>query len=141
MKTNRARAFIGHALPDHFSERGEMLFEDGKPTQALNEAVRFCATLRDNLTAAGSFAAAMDAAGLLQEEEATVNFTGGGSSRVRGFKVIRPDRLDQVDDAVFLDWRRRGWLGPIYAHLHSAANWARLIDLAAARDSGTAIAK
>jgi len=112
---------------------GAAMFEDGKPTPALSEAVQFCASFRDNLTAAGTFAAAMEAAGLLQEEEATVNFTGGGSTRVRGFKVIRPDRLDQVADETFLDWRRRGWLGPIYAHLHSAGNWARLIDLAAAR--------
>ena len=127
------------------SERGEPLFEDGKPTPALREAVQFCATFRDNHTAAAAFAAALDAAGLLQEEEATVSFTakvggpgrggggGGGTTRVRGFKVIRPDRLDAVADETFLDWRRRGWLGAIYAQLHSSANWARLIDLAAER--------
>ena len=114
-------------------EAGERLFEDGKPTAALSEAVQFCASFRDNVTAATAFATALDAAGLLQEEEAMVNFTGGGSTRVRGFKVIRPDRLDQVSDEVFLDWRRRGWLGAIYAHLHSAGNWARLIDLAVGR--------
>lgn len=114
-------------------EAGERLFEDGKPTAALSEAVQFCASFRDNVTAATAFATALEAAGLLQEEEAMVNFTGGGSTRVRGFKVIRPDRLDQVSDEVFLDWRRRGWLGAIYAHLHSAANWARLIDLSVGR--------
>lgn len=113
--------------------RGDPLFEDGKPTTTLSDAVRFCAALRDNLAAAATFAAALDAAGLLQEEEAQVNFTAGGSSRVRGFKVIRPDRLDQVPDETFLDWRRRGWLAPIFSHLHSNGCWARLIDLAAAR--------
>jgi len=113
--------------------QGAALFEDGKPTAVLSEAVQFCATFRDNLTAAAAMARALDEAGLLQEEEATVTFSAGGSSRVRGFKAIRPDRLDQVSDETFLDWRRRGWLGAIYAHLHSAANWARLIDLAAAR--------
>ncbi len=115
------------------SEAGALLFEDGKPTAVLNEAVQLCASFRDNVIAATAFATAMAAAGLLQEEEATVNFTGGGTTRVRGFKVIRPDRLDQVSGEVFLDWRRRGWLGAIYAHLHSSGNWARLIDLAAGR--------
>ena len=114
-------------------DRGAPLFEDGKPTATLNEAVQFCASLRDNLTASAAFATALETAGLLQEEEATVNYAAGGSNRVRGFKVIRPDKLDQVPDETFLDWRRRGWLGAIYAHLHSAGNWARLIDLAAAR--------
>jgi len=113
--------------------QGAALFEDGKPSLVLSEAVQFCATFRDNLTAAAAMARALDEAGLLQEEEATVTFSAGGSSRVRGFKAIRPDRLDQVSDEMFLDWRRRGWLGAIYAHLYSAANWARLIDLAAVR--------
>lgn len=117
--------------------QGSALFEDGRPSAALSEAVQFASACRDNLSAAAGFAAALEAAGLLQEEEATVNFTAGGSTRVRGFKVIRADRLDQVADETFLDWRRRGWLGAIYAQLHSAANWARLIDAAAARAAVT----
>jgi hypothetical protein len=115
------------------TDTGQRLFEDGKPTQVLNEAIGFCSALRDNLRAGATLAKALDAAGLLREEEATVNFTAGGSARIRGFKVMQPDRLDGVSDETFLDWRRRGWLGPIYAHLHSAAYWGRLIDLAAAR--------
>jgi hypothetical protein len=75
----------------------------------------------------------MEAAGLLRDEEATVNFTTGGQSRVRGFKVVVPEKLDTVADETFLDWRRRGWLAPIYAHVQSAGNWARLVDMAAAR--------
>lgn len=115
------------------TERGEMLFEDGKPTPVLSEAVQFCAAVRDNLAAAGAFARALDEAGLLQEEEATVTFTAGGSTKVRGFKVVRPERLDQLADETFLDWRRRGWLGPVYAHLNSSGAWSRLVDLAVAQ--------
>jgi hypothetical protein len=115
------------------TEAGEKLFEDGKPTRVLSEAAQFCAALRENLAAAASFARGLDEAGLLQEEEAQVTFTGGGSARVRGFRLVRQDRLDQVADETFLDWRRRGWLGPVYAHLHSAGNWARLVDLAVSR--------
>lgn len=112
---------------------GQRLFEDGKPTQMLNESVAFGSALRDNLRAGATLARALDAAGLLREEEATVNFTSGGGARIRGFKVLQADRFEGVSDDMFLDWRRRGWLGPIYAHLHSAAHWGRLIDLAAAK--------
>jgi hypothetical protein len=114
-------------------EAGEALFADGKPTAVLGEAVRLCKALRDSLLAAGELGRALEAAGLLREEEANVTFAAGGSTRVRGFKAIVPERLDGVSDEVFLDWRRRGWLGAVYAHLHSAGNWARLIDLTAAR--------
>lgn len=110
---------------------GAPLFEDGKPSQTLNEAIAFCSSYRDNLTAAGLFARAMDAAGLLEEEEATINFTVGGGAKIRGFKMMKAERLERIDDATFLDWRSRGWLGAIYAHLFSAGRWSRLIELAA----------
>lgn len=112
-------------------EIGAKLFEDGKPTAVLNDAVAFCSALRDNLTAAATFAKALDTAGVLAEEEATVNFTAGGGTRIRGFKLIRRDRLDALPDETWLDWRRRGWLGALYAHLHSSWQWGRLIDLSA----------
>jgi len=113
------------------ADAGAPLFEDGKPTAALNESVAFCSALRDNLTAAAALGRALDAEGLLEEEEANITFTQGGASRVRGFRIVKPERLDRVSDETFLDWRRRGWLGPLYAHLSSMARWGRLIDLAA----------
>ena len=112
-------------------DAGTPLFEDGKPTAALNESVAFCSAMRDNLAAAAALGRGLAAEGLLAEEEANISFTHGGASRVRGFKIVKPERLDRVSDETFLDWRRRGWLGPLYAHLHSMARWGRLIDLAA----------
>lgn len=113
------------------SDAGQPLFEDGRPSPVLNEAVAFCSSLRDNLNAANAFARAMAEADLLEEEQANITFTHGGTARVLGFKVIKPERLDRVSDETFLDWRRRGWLGPLFAHLYSAGRWGRLIDLAA----------
>ncbi len=114
-------------------DTGAPLFEDGKPTPALNDAIQFCQAFRDNLAAAGAFGRALDAQGLLEDEEATINYTAGGGTRIRGFKILKPERLDKVPDETYLDWRRRGWIGAIYAHLHSAARWGRLIELAAPR--------
>ncbi|HEY2133380.1 MAG TPA: SapC family protein [Acetobacteraceae bacterium] len=115
------------------ADHGAALFEDGKPTATLSEQISFCSTFRDNTAAAASLGRALQENGLLQEEEATVQFTAGGSARIRGFGIVRPDRLDQLSDETFLDWRRRGWLAAIYAHILSAGRWARLIELAAAR--------
>jgi len=110
---------------------GMKLFEDGKPSATLKEAIGFCSTYRDNLSAAGVFARAIDEAGLLAEEEANINFTAGGNTRIRGFKLLPPDRLEKLSDETFLEWRHKGWLGPIYAHLHSAGRWGRLIEFGA----------
>lgn len=112
-------------------DAGQPLFEDGRPSTALNEAVGFCQAFRETVTAAASFGRALEAAKLLEEEEATVNFTVGGVARIRGFKIVKPERLADIDDATFLEWRRMGYLAAIYAHLFSAGRWGRLIELAA----------
>ncbi len=111
------------------SGHGTAMFEDGKPSPALTESINFCAAYRDNLNAGIAFARALDEAGLLEEEEATINYTGGGVARVRGFKILKLDRLEKLDDATYLDWRRRGWIAAIYAHVYSAGRWARLVEM------------
>jgi hypothetical protein len=115
------------------NERGAPLFEDGKATPALNEAVAFCQAYREGVVAAISFGRALEAAGVLREEEANIRFTAGGNVVVRGFKLVKPDLLAEVDDATFIEWRRMGWVAAIYAHLFSAGRWGRLIELAAVR--------
>ena len=117
--------------PQIGSEGGQPLFEDGRPSPALNEAVGFCQAFREAVNAAANFGRALETAKLLEEEEATVNFSAGGSARIRGFKIVKPERLAEVDDATFLDWRRMGYLSAIYAHLFSSGRWSRLIDLGA----------
>jgi len=113
--------------------KGMPLFEDERPSAALNDAMAFAKALRESMIAASNFARILNAAGVLEEEEATVNFTAGGSARIRGFKVVKTEKLAEVDDATYLDWRQMGWIAAIYAHLYSIGRWGRLIELAASR--------
>jgi len=117
---------------------GARLFEDGKPTPMLNDLIGLCTAARDNINAASALARALAAEGLLEDEEAHVTFTGGGDLHIRGFQLLRTDRLDGISDATFLEWRRRGWLGAIYAQLYSSAQWSRLIELASSERPVTA---
>jgi hypothetical protein len=117
--------------PQLSTTHGQPLFEDGRPAAAFNEAVAFSRAYRESVVAAGNFAKALDEAKVLEEEEATVNFTAGGSAKIRGFKLVKPDRLAEVEDATFLDWRQMGWVAAIYAHLYSAGRWGRLIEMGA----------
>jgi hypothetical protein len=112
-------------------DRGEPLFEGEKPSKALNEAIALTAALRENLVAAEELARTLDQAGLLEVEEAKIDFVAGGSTVVRGFKVLKRERLDQVDDQTFLEWRHRNWLPAIYAHIASTGRWVRLMEAAA----------
>lgn len=113
------------------TDAGEPLFADGKPAPALEQAIAFSSEYSAQATAAAAFGKALAEQGLLEEDDAEVRFTGGGTLRVKGFQVVRPDRLGNVADEVFLEWRRRGWLAHVYAHLFSLGRWPRLIELAA----------
>jgi hypothetical protein len=111
---------------------GPAMFEDGKPSPAMNETIAFCAAFRDSLNAGIAFGRELQNAGLLEEEEANIQFTKGGSARVTGFKLLKTEKLEKLDDTIFLNWRHRSFLPAIYAHLHSAGRWSRLVDLATA---------
>ena len=66
---------------------GEPLFDGDKPTKVLNDAISLTAALRNNLLASEQFASSLDKAGLLEEEQAKIDFAGGGNAVVRGFQT------------------------------------------------------
>jgi len=110
-------------------EKGEPLFQGTKPSKALDGAMKFVAAVRNNLLLAAELARTLDRAGLLEPEEAKIDFVAGGSAVVRSFRVLKRERLEKVNDETFLDWRRRKWVAAIDAHLFSAGRWVRLMEL------------
>ena len=52
---------------------------------------------------------------------------------LEGYKIVDRQKLNELDDETFLDWRKRGWLPVIYYHLQSGSNWSNIIHQAAAR--------
>jgi hypothetical protein len=111
--------------------KGAALFETQKAATALNEAMELCRSLHQSLKETFQFCTALEERGLLVENRAVIEFKEGGAATLGGFRVIDVQKFGALDDAVFLDWRKRGWLAPIYAHFHAAGRWARIVDLAA----------
>jgi hypothetical protein len=111
--------------------KGAALFETAKMAPALNEAMELCRSLHQSLKETFLFCTALEERGLLVENRAVIEFKEGGAATLGGFRVIDVQKFAALDDAVFLEWRKRGWLAPIYAHFHAAGRWARIVDLAA----------
>ena len=109
---------------------GLPLFENGQPTAVVHDAVAFCEAVEADLAAAAAFGAAIEAADILQPGEATIAAEGGASARIAGYRTVDPARFATVTDEVFLDWRGRNWLAPLYAHLFSSAKWVAFTELA-----------
>jgi len=60
---------------------------------------------------------------------AEINVVGNRRISFSGFKIIDEQKLSQLDDKAFLEWRKRGYLPFLYAHLFSGAQWQRLTRL------------
>lgn len=105
------------------------LFKDGKPTQFTQSAMNFCATLRQQGEATDEFVKALKDYNLLMNNDAQVDMPNGSKLQLAGFQVIDPKKFDLLPDAVYLSWRRKGWIGLIFAHLLSSHRWQSLIAL------------
>lgn len=114
-----------------FGAAGAPLFAEAQPAQPLTEAADLCKTLFASLRETSELCGALEQRGLLIENSAVIDFKQGGQAVLRGFRVIDGEKFAALDDAVFLEWRKRGWLGALYAHLNSAGRWSHIVDLGA----------
>jgi hypothetical protein len=111
-----------------FLEDGDAnpIFIDGEPSEQLKTALNFCEHFQRDFTLTSDFSSALSEAGLLAPKEMTYNSQDGQRVGLTGFRVIDEKKLNELPDETFLEWRKKGWLAPIYAHLLSIANVSAL---------------
>jgi hypothetical protein len=109
------------------------LFRDGKPTEITQKALDFCLAYQRQHEATREFGRTLAQVELVIPRDATVKLPGGESILVRGFKMIDEEKFNQLPADTILDWRARGWITLIYAHLLSLGAWDRLVQILAAR--------
>lgn len=116
---------------DIIETNGEQKFfeEDGKPSQLGQNALEFCKSYHAAAQQTVGFGKALADAGILVERQAEINIGGGKKINFAGFRIIDEEKLAALDDAIFLDWRKKGWIPFLYAHLFSGAQWQRLTQL------------
>lgn len=103
-------------------------FRDGQPTELTKNALNFCASFQAEYEKTRAFAAALAEHKLLETRTANIDL-GDGQKVVFGpFRAIDAAKLGALPNAVIAEWLRSGWLGWIYAHLMSAANWNTLAN-------------
>lgn len=120
---------------EHFAAAEKLdpqpLFADGNPTPLVGDAMKFLAAFQGEFAATRDLAAAIAKSELLIERQAEVELGGGaGHFSLGGFRIVDEEKLAALADDVFLDWRKRGWLAPVYFHLQSLANFGLLTDWA-----------
>jgi len=103
---------------------------EGQPTAMTRSALAFCRDYQAHHLLTQAFCQAVAAAGLLVDRHADIALHDGRPLRLDGFKVIDEARFNQLPAETLAQWRDKGWLAPVYAHLQSLDNWRTLIDLA-----------
>jgi len=107
---------------------GNPFFRDGQPTELTKNALAFCASFQAEYEKTRAFAAALAEHKLLESRTANIDLGDGQKVMFGPFRAIDVAKLAALPNAVIADWLRSGWLGWIYAHLMSAANWAALAN-------------
>jgi len=112
------------------------LYEAGKPGAILQDALNFCTEYQRRHQVTTSFMQDLVERDLLLERAAQITMANGDSMNLTGFSIIDQEKLDDLPNKLFLDWRRKGWLPLIYAHQISLQSWSNLVDVAAEKDQG-----
>jgi hypothetical protein len=116
--------------PNVLREGGTQLVVDGAPSELAQAALRFCESYAADDAKTREFSLALVRHELLEPRSLTLALPAG-KTVLKDLRVVAAKKLDALPDDVFLDWRRRDWLLPIYSHIQSAGNWQRLAEYAA----------
>ncbi|MEM7679536.1 MAG: SapC family protein [Pseudomonadota bacterium] len=110
---------------------GERKFFDGegKPTEITNNALEFCKSYHAAAQQTIEFSKVLVEHDLLVQREAQINVANNQKINFSGFNIINEEKLQQLDDKVFIELRQKGWLPFIYAHLFSGSQWQRLTHM------------
>lgn len=107
---------------------GEPLFMDDQPAAALREVMTGMNKVQEQFNATSDFIAALETENLLVPIRVDIKTADGTAVPVEGFRIVDEARFNAVPDETFLEWRRKGWIAPILAHLLSQGNWQDLAD-------------
>ena len=109
---------------------GQPFFDkDGNPTDLSKNALEFCKSYHAAAQQTIELSKALNENGLLIERQAEINLYDNRRINFSGFRIVDEEKLGNLDDKVFLEFRKKGWLPYIYAHLFSGAQWQNLTRL------------
>jgi len=113
------------------------LFRDGEPSEVTRKALEFCAAYQRDYEATREFCHVLAQVELLVPRDARLVMPSGEPLVVKGFRAIDEERFNQLPEQTFLDWRAKGWIALIYAHLLSRASWEKLVHATTERHAQT----
>jgi hypothetical protein len=99
---------------------GETLFnEDGSETKFLSTRKEFLGQLIEQNHITKHFIKFLTDNELLAPQSLSLNLEDGSGHDLNGIYVVNEQKLNELDDEVYLEIRKRGYMAPIYSQLSS----------------------
>lgn len=104
-------------------ETGEPLFtEDKEQSDYLKKVLSFVEGVHQEMQRTRPFVARLQELKLLEKRDLQVSRADGTHFLLRDFRVINEKAFMQQEDAIILEFHKKGWLPWVYAHLLSLSN-------------------
>ncbi|RHW18904.1 multidrug transporter [Sphingomonas gilva] len=101
-------------------EEGQALFEDGQPSAATQEILKFAEQFEQAGQRTGQFMKELSESGLLIDGEVAIQPNDSDKPFVyRGFKMVSEEKLRETRGDQLRKWSQSGMLALIYAHMFS----------------------
>lgn len=103
-------------------EDGEPLFDDGKPSETVNNVLKFCEEFELSAQRTNAFMTELKETDLLMDGEVSIQPTGAEQPFVyRGFQMVNEEKLRGLEGDELKRMNQNGMLPLILAHLFSVS--------------------
>lgn len=127
---NRLQMLINESSPLVGEEEGDALFEGEEQTEYLKKRMESLSNYFGSMHVTREFCDYLVEKDLLVEQTLTVEINGE-KVQLNGLLLVDEKKLHGMSDEEHLDLRKRGYLGPIFAHLGSLHHANKLAKLRA----------
>jgi hypothetical protein len=103
------------------------LFDGEKETQVVTDALDISQQFHGAYKATAEFSEMLKESGLIEERSLEIDLNNGGKIDIGSFGSINEQKLREVPDDKFLEWRKKGWLAAMYFHVASLNNWEQIM--------------
>jgi len=104
----------------------EPFLVDGQATERTKKALEFCVAFQGQVPITSAFVDELKGRDMLERRDVKLDLSEGQQRQLSGLRIIKEDAFKALPDDVYLQWRRRGWIGLVHWHWMSLDNFLRL---------------
>ena len=108
------------------AEGTQAIYESEEASEVVKKMLEFCAAFHRQSLATREFVDELEQRDLFRPGTVTISNETGEQFNLRGFRIVDETKFNALPDDAFLEYRRKGWLAAITAHLISVQNLAAL---------------